>query len=1131
MNKFKLLSLAVLLSLSVNAATIEENFSSAMNAYNSGDFNKAGDLFLEVGNELSKKDKAKAVPIWNNAATSKLQAEKFSEAESIYQLILKSKKNLTPDEAVLYYTNLSICLKNLKEKSKLIETEEKLIKQGAKKLSASEKTNAYAAIGDAYKDLELYVEAVNAYGNALKAMPKEFDQENRANIYTALGLCQGQLGQYMAAESNLDKAAKIAQTLNIPLTLAESYSNLGLLAHEKGDYQKAQKLISDALDIETKEKFNKKIAVDKNNLGAVKRITGDTNSAMKLYQESADIAESEKDIRSEGIAVFNIGNTFRSIGQFSEASDYYEKALKLYKECGYKEGIAIAHLGIGTMYKVRDRDYQNSLQEYEEALKIFDELSLVRHQAETYNLLGELYKAIAFPGKSSTRDLVFDDDDDSPKVPQISSKDSLLKSKEYFSKALKIAEPLSNKEIVWNSEQGLGFYFYKNNELEESLNHYKKAIDIVSNLYISAESVQMMGEYMAGKQDLYQEAMSVCSALYDKTKDKKYLELMLNYQNTLNNDVQKANAAVANIHFEDPAKQKLYEKLNLLGKQQEKVRKAIPIVPAVTDKSSEEERIHAKQAQNAEKSVKADIKRVEGEYQKALAEWKQKYPNDSGMFDSASRVDFKMIQDNLEPDQVALQYVTLQDLIVINAISKDKVVTTTVSVSRKDLERIIKNDFMVGYIEKGYGRAHYATNKPYKKDPAKYTGIDYAQEEFEKVNKILSQLYGYLIKPIEDFIKEKNRIYVINDGYLASVPYACLVSKIDSNGSPTYLVEDHDIAYLRPSFVNALAKKNVQGKIKKILAVGNAENKNFQMGLLEGSISEISKADANLNVGGDKKDIALEVKYDGMSQEQAETQFKSDFKSMTNLPPRPTELWLRDQLSKSNYEILYFATHGMPYSNVVSTVKGAMNKVKKGDNSFLPYVKIAESNLKSKSPLNGFLYLSSEEGDDILKSQIPEEQDGLLTLKDIMQLKDKDFINTKFVVLSACNTAVTFVPAYIAENGDDDITLFNEKDTEKELKDQGWIPGVDQVSFVETFMKKGVNDVYGNLWFADDEASSVLMSKFVEYLVAQKDKPDAVAALNDAQRFYIKGAKNKEIKFNNYPLHPYYWALAAMFGK
>ena len=438
---------------------------------------------------------------------------------------------------------------------------------------------------------------------------------------------------------------------------------------------------------------------------------------------------------------------------------------------------------------------------------------------------------------------------------------------------------------------------------------------------------------------------------------------------------------------------------------------------------------------------------------------------------------------------------------------------------------------MVGYIEKGYGRAHYATNRPYKNDPAKYTGIDYAQEEFEKVNKILSQLYGYLIKPIEDFIKEKNRIYVINDGYLASVPYACLVSKIDSNGSPTYLVEDHDIAYLRPSFVNALAKKNVKGKIKKILAVGNAENKNFQMGLLEGSISEISKADENLNVGGDKKDIALEVKYDGMSQEQAETQFKSDFKSMTNLPPRPTELWLREQLSKSNYEILYFATHGMPYSNVVSTVKGAMNKVKKGNNSFLPYVKIAESNLKSKSPLNGFLYLSSEEGDNILKSQIPEEQDGLLTLKDIMQLKDKDFINTKFVVLSACNTAVTFVPAYIAENGDDDITLFNEKDTEKELKDQGWIPGVDQVSFVETFMKKGVNDVYGNLWFADDEASSVLMSKFVEYLVAQKDKPDAVAALNDAQRFYIKGAKNKEIKFNNYPLHPYYWALAAMFGK
>lgn len=97
----------------------------------------------------------------------------------------------------------------------------------------------------------------------------------------------------------------------------------------------------------------------------------------------------------------------------------------------------------------------------------------------------------------------------------------------------------------------------------------------------------------------------------------------------------------------------------------------------------------------------------------------------------------------------------------------------------------------------------------------------------------------------------------------------------------------------------------------------------------------------------------------------------------------------------------------------------------------------------------------------------------------------------------------------------------------------GFLDGVDQATFVESFMKKGVQNVFASYWQLDDDAAKTIMSNFWKILKEQKDKPDLIAAYAKAQREYLDTYKKQMIKNNIFvdDLQPYYWAAGAMFGK
>ena len=1106
----------MLCTLPVQAAGFEQTFKEAQAAYKTGKYADAARLFVQTADLLKKaKETAKAQMVLGNAAIAYMQAEDYASAVTIYENLLSNPGKADQKILLKSYKNLVICHSHLEQHALKIQTLERMM-QALPKLPKAEISNVYAQMGDAYRALEIYAPASAAYDKAAHLLPQDADPRVRGRLLTAMGLCQGNMGDFASASESLTQAKELAARISEPLTVAESDSNLGILYWERGDYPQALQLLNNSLETERKNTLRRNEGVDLNNLGLVKKSMGYFPDAMRAFEDALAIAREVGNVKDEAIALSNRALLNRITGKLSEARADYRAALELYERTGFQEGKAGALLGVGKIAEREDRDLETALNCYREALDIYSQLRLPRNQAEALLQIGGVLKQTALPGRTS-RDLVFDDE---PTVPKIGKTEALAEAEKAYQSALQLAEQVGSKEMLWAAHQGLGFCAFQKGQPEEALEHYTFAINLVTAMRTSLESVELLGEYMAGKEDLYSEAMEVCARLHEATQDVKYLEMQMQFDETLRNEIQKASAALVRMEFADTNKQKLYDKLVALGRKQAKAESTVPVVaPVPADASEETKLVHKIKTEEAKKQ-RATVQQLDQDYQTLLAEWKEKYPGDAVIFESSARLDIPKIQQALSDDQILLHYMQLTDQLIIVCISKDKVDSRIINVSQKELNDIIQKKFLVEYIE-GYGR-----------------NDDHQKEELylNKSISILSNLYTYLINPIQDLVLNKNRLYISSDGFLAQVPFCALVSDI-YNGKPNFLIEKYDIAYIRPSFIYTLNRANPKGKIKKMLAVANPYNINFAMRLLPGTISEVEKANNFLKVDQLEKTIGLEALKENeitKKQESIQEYISSIFPELPTPPDRPTEKWFRDKINNNTYEIIYFATHGMPYSNTYSTLKPAIKKAKNNGNlsdAWKRKIKMAEKNLNTQSPLNGFLYLSSNLDDNIFDNDIAKEQDGLLTMKEIIELPDSQFINTRYVILSACNTGVTFVPLYIKNDFGD--ALFDDKEIEKDLRNIGWIPGIDQISFVETFMKKGVLNVYATLWFADDKASAHLLSYFMKELVSQGQEQDAVAAFSKAQRNFITDCKEGKnpLGYPSPPLHPYFWAVGALFGK
>lgn len=1058
--RLKLLVLCVLISLiptaGALAASAEESFKLGQQAYQQERFAEAADHFGAAADALAAaKQYDQARSIYGNAAVVRMKQENWQAAYDLLSKALGLPGGVASDFRLRAARNMTFCADKLGRNDLKAEAAAGLLESGIE-LPPTEKLNFLSMQGDAYRAAERYSLACQSYEKALAL--QDIPPETRVNLLVALGLAQGSLGRYAQALEALGRAAGEAESRKFNLALVEATSNMGIIYWEIGRYAKAAELLQKALEHSRSFQMLRHEGVDSNNMGLVYKSAGRLNDALAQVGRAVDIAERVENRRDAAIALGNRALIYRMQGDVDAARGDYAKALAACREVRFSEGEASTLMGLARIDCDVDKNYSAALEKLNQALAIYEKLDNPGFLAEACVQIGRLYQKIATPERRS-RDLVFEDDE--PATVSVPAQEALAKSREFFARARELAEKSGRREMQWSAEHGLAFAEREAGNLAQAERHHSKAVSILLSMKADGGNPEFLQDMLRDKDDLFAEAIDVCARLYQESRDQNLLKKQMEYDEILRNEVMRANMHLAAIEYADPAKKALFDEVAALGAGLKKAEAAARASADSSTPAARAENVLA--AQEASKAAE--------EFESKLALWKKQYPADAVVFDSAASLNLRAMQADLGPEQAVVQYMPLEDSLIIMTITREGVNMINVAVGYRELAGLIRDNLLAANIE-SFGRAEIEARLGYEQ------GID-----------ILEKLSSYLYMPVREQLAGKNRLYLVTSKYLAYVPFAALVVGKKADGAPIFLVEEKTVSFARLSMLPDLSG-SAPIRDKRAIVVGNPQHSELEGGLppIQGAENEAVLAGKLLQEHG--YDVTLLLR--GEASEDA---------------------W-KNRAGEGGFSVMYFATHGVPFAEMMYTAELIQKRLRNHKSVGAKQQKFFDfysRRFQNKSHLNGFLYMAYPGG----------AEDGVLTLKEILEMPDSTFGSARLAVLSACNTAVSYSPKVIR---DEHIRDALEEQAAREMASAGWTPGVDQATLTDTFIRRNFTSVYGTLWFADDKASADIMGAFVANL---RDLPPA-EALRAAQLKYLQSPSYGP---EEYPLHPFFWACGSIFGQ
>lgn len=235
------------------------------------------------------------------------------------------------------------------------------------------------------------------------------------------------------------------------------------------------------------------------NLGNASIILGDYTLAKSHFKKAKSIFESlvKKDDENKtflyGLArcYSSLGVIFSQEGNYYESLDNYENGLKLYKKINQKSSISKSYNNIGILYKSRGNKAK-ALEYFKNALKIQEEIG-EQTMPVTLTNIGVIY---------------FEDN----KLPQAYS---------YYTKAEKLFKTIENTRGFALLQNYWGDYYTKIKAIDRAEAYYKKSLEMyesMQNKFGASLSLYNLGT-LYFEQTKYNEAMPLATKSLDYAKE------------------------------------------------------------------------------------------------------------------------------------------------------------------------------------------------------------------------------------------------------------------------------------------------------------------------------------------------------------------------------------------------------------------------------------------------------------------------------------------------------------------------------------------------------------------------------------------------------------------------------------
>lgn len=224
----------------------------------------------------------------------------------------------------------------------------------------------------------------------------------------------------------------------------------GIIHSQMGDNDSAMDFYQRALDLAEKVGDKASMLRTIGNMSVIYSNGGDYPKAIEHYQRMLILNKELGDKRINGSVYNNLGIIYKYMGIYPQAVDYFFQSLKEKQEIGDKEGIINSLINIGTVYTAQ-KDYNKAVKYIEEALKHAVESIDQRQVGLCYENLGDV--------------MIHKGDGRAPR---------------YLQQSLDIARRLSNINPQITTLIKLGDYFFVIKEYDNTLLHYRKALELIN---------------------------------------------------------------------------------------------------------------------------------------------------------------------------------------------------------------------------------------------------------------------------------------------------------------------------------------------------------------------------------------------------------------------------------------------------------------------------------------------------------------------------------------------------------------------------------------------------------------------------------------------------------------------------
>lgn len=265
--------------------------------------------------------------------------------------LLKSLKELSKEENDLKmlaysFNEMGIIYHKIGDSLKALNYYEKALNIDKNMENANSLSTDYLNIGSLHQTLGNYDKAYDYLNQAFEINFKEGNQDAMISSLIQLGSFYHEKKNWESALRYYNWANDEARELGQQGSISSILNNIGEIYRETGKYEKAEEFYEQSLAIDRALGNQQAISVVFNNLGLIHQLREKFQKAMEYFNNSHVIAKILGDKNMEAITLNNLGGLYFSLNQFKKALECFKKALPIYHELHYAQGIEICEENI-----------------------------------------------------------------------------------------------------------------------------------------------------------------------------------------------------------------------------------------------------------------------------------------------------------------------------------------------------------------------------------------------------------------------------------------------------------------------------------------------------------------------------------------------------------------------------------------------------------------------------------------------------------------------------------------------------------------------------------------------------------------------------------------------------------------